>query len=175
LHFYEIACRRLAECRGRSIATLASESDGAATLTFLSELITQTTSLVVNAKFLNEAQREQFLELSMAAMELSKRIQRHPRKPAVLDVALYRSRNPTRVCESTKTINISKRGACVETRILWEVGETLWLENPESGRRALGRVAWVTKAGVASGALGLEILDWEDFWDLSEQITKRES
>ncbi len=173
LHFYEIGSRRLAECRERLLATLAAENDSAATLTFLSELITQTTNLVATARFLSTSQRDQFLELSMSALDVSKRIQRHPRKPTEVLVVLYRSSDPTLNCESTKTINISKRGACLETRIPWEVSETLWIENCESKQRALARTTWV-KRGAAS-TIGIEILDWEDFWNLSERVSKRES
>ena len=77
-----------------------------------------------------------------------------------------------RVCESTRTINVSKRGACVESGISWEVGENLWIENSTLGRRALARTAWVAKSGATSGAVGIEILDWEDFWDLEEESAK---
>jgi hypothetical protein len=166
LHFYEIGSRRLAECREHLLETLTAENDNVATLTFLSELITQTTSLVATARFLSALQRDQFLELSMLALDVSRRIQRHPRKPIEVLVVLYRSNDPTRRCESTRTINISKRGACVETRIPWEVSETLWIENAKSKQRALARVTWV-KTGAASGTIGIEILDWEDFWNLS--------
>ena len=172
LHFYEIASQRLAECSGRFAETLVNEGERAAALTLLSEIITQTTNLAASAKYLSASQRDQFLELSMSAMDVSKRIQRYPRTEAQILVALYRSGDPTRVCESTRTINISKRGACVETRISWDVGENLWIENSKLGRRALARTAWVTKAGATSGAMGIEILDWEDFWDLEQKFAK---
>ena len=172
LHFYEIASQRLAECSGRFAETLANEGERAAALAFLSEIITQTTNLAASAKYLSASQRDQFLELSMSAMDVSKRIQRFPRTEVQILLALYRSGDPTRVCESTRTINISKRGACVETRIPWDVGENVWIEDSKLGRRALARTAWVTKDGATSGAMGVEILDWEDFWDLEQKFAK---
>ncbi len=172
LHFYEIASRRLAECSGRLTETLANEGERAAALTFLSEIVTQTTTLAASAKYLSALQRDQFLELSISAMDVSKRIQRYPRTEVQILLALYRSGEPTRVSESTRTINISKRGACVETRIHWDVGENVWIEDSKLGRRALARTAWVTKAGATSGAMGIEILDWEDFWDLEQGFAK---
>ena len=105
-------------------------------------------------------------------MDVSKRIQRYPRTEVQILLALYRSGEPTRVSESTRTINISKPGACVETRIHWDVGENVWIEDSKLGRRALARTAWVTKAGVTDGAMGIEILDWEDFWDLEQRFAK---
>jgi hypothetical protein len=97
LHFYEIASQRLAECRGCLTEILATETERAAALTFVSEIITQTTNLAASAKYLSASQRDQFLELSMSAMDVSKRIQRYPRMEAQILVALYRSGDPTRV------------------------------------------------------------------------------
>src|SRR5882724_2006633 len=89
LHFYEIASQRLAECSGRFAETLVNEGERAAALTLLSEIITQTTNLAASAKYLSALQRDQFLELSMSAMDVSKRIQRYPRTEAQILVALY--------------------------------------------------------------------------------------
>jgi hypothetical protein len=69
-----MAARRLEEYRARLQRIEPSGADRIATLKFLSELIGQTTTLVASAKFLGSSQRDQFLELSLSAVELYKRI-----------------------------------------------------------------------------------------------------
>lgn len=170
-HFYEIASVRLSDFGEKVKIILASENDRKDhSLAFLSELITQTTSLVSSAKFLSEAQRDQFLELSLSATEIYKRIQRQPRKKATIPVTLFRSSDPTRVCESTKTLNISKHGACLETTVSWETGESLWLHYTDLHRKALVQIKWITKPAAAIGVMGVEILDWEDFWEIERPL-----
>jgi hypothetical protein len=169
VHFHEMACNRVAEYRTRLLAITATESERAASLTVLSELITHTRNLLAGAKFLNESQRDQFHELSVSAIDLSKRIQ-HPRQRVEVPIELYRVSDPRQVCESTRTMNISKRGACIAIKISWGVGETIWIENRELQRRALARTVWVSKTASASGVMGIQILDWEDFWSQGRSL-----
>jgi hypothetical protein len=165
-----MACDRLAEYRTRLLAITATESERAASLTVLSEVITQTKKFLASATFLDESRRDQFHELSLSAIDLSKRIQ-HPRQRAEVPIELYRASDPRRLCESTKTMNISKRGACIAIKISWGVGETIWIENREMGRKALARTVWVSKTEGASGVMGIQILDWEDFWSQGRSLT----
>lgn len=78
-HFYDIATKRLEEYRARLQQVDPAGADRSAILKFLSEVISQTTTLVSVAKFLSPSQRDQFLELSLSAAELHKRVQRNPR------------------------------------------------------------------------------------------------
>jgi|ERR1700722_3857220 len=87
---------------------------GIATLKLLSELISQTTTLVVHAKFLSPWQQDQLRDLSLSALELYKRIQ-NPRIPMNVPIVLYREAGIVGNQEATNTINISKTGACVAT------------------------------------------------------------
>jgi hypothetical protein len=78
-HFYDIAARRLEEYRARLQLVEPAGLARNAILKFLSEVINQTTTLVAGVKFLGPSQRDQFLELSLSAIELYKRVQRNPR------------------------------------------------------------------------------------------------
>jgi hypothetical protein len=80
-HCYDIAARNLEEHRARLERIGPLGADRIATVKFLSELINQTTTLVARAKFLGPSHRAQFLELSLSAAELYKRVQRNPRIP----------------------------------------------------------------------------------------------
>ena len=77
-HFYDVAARQLEEHRGLLQRTAPEGTDCIAISRFLTELITQTTTLVASAKLLSAWQRDQFLELSLSAAELYKRINENP-------------------------------------------------------------------------------------------------
>jgi hypothetical protein len=141
-------------------------ADRSAILKFLSEAISQTTTLVSVAKFLAPSQRDQFLELSLSAVELYKRVQRNPRILRNMPILIYREADPVGRRELTNTVNVSKRGACIETSGVWQTGEKIWMEKTGNQLRTLVRVAWVKKNEPSNFLIGLEILDHEDFWGL---------
>ena len=166
-HFYDMAAKRIEEYRARLQHIDQAGADRIAIPKFLSEVISQTTTLVANTKFLNPRQREQFLELSLSAAELYKRVQRSPRLKRNMPILLYREMDFTRKQELTSTVDVSKRGACIATSSVWETGEKIWIEKPRNKLRTLARVAWVEKSEASQFLLGLEILDCEDFWGLA--------
>lgn len=167
-HFYDIAAKRLEEYRAQLQRTQFElvGTDRTAIPQFLSELISQITTLVASAKFLGPRQRDQFLELSLSAAELYQRVQRNPRVPCTMSILVYRLTDSTGSRELTNTVDISKRGACIATSRIWETGEKVWIQKPESQLRSVARVAWVKEGEPSQFLMGLEILDWEDFWAL---------
>jgi hypothetical protein len=83
-----------------------------------------------------------------------------------MPILAYRETDSAGRRELTNTINVSKRGACIATSRLRETGERIWIEKPGNHRRTLVRVAWVMKNAPSEFLMGLEILDYEDFWNL---------
>jgi hypothetical protein len=67
-HFYDIATIRVEEYRARVQQVEPAGADRSAILKFLSDAISQTTTLVSVAKLLAPSQRDQFLELSLSAV-----------------------------------------------------------------------------------------------------------
>lgn len=141
-------------------------ADSIAIPKFLSEVISQTTTLVASAKFLGPGQRDQFLEPSLSAAELYKRVQRNPRVARNMSILIYRETDSAGNQELTNTVNVSKRGAGIATSGPWETGEKVWIEKPGNQIRALARVVWVKKSAPSQFLMGLEVLDCEDFWGL---------
>jgi len=133
---------------------------------FLTELISQTTMLAATAKFLAPLQRDQFYELSLAAAELFKRVQRNPRVLRNMPILIYREADPPSQRELTSTVDVSKQGACVSTGRVWKDREELWVEKPTNQLRARARIAWLKANPPSQTLIGLEILDCEDFWGL---------
>ena len=144
-HFYDRAAKRLEEYRASLRRTAPGKVDHTATLKFLSELISQTTTLVASAKFLDPVHRDQFLKLSLSATQLYKRIKRNARKRRNMPILVYRETDSTRVQELTNTVDVSKQGACIATSRIWEIGEKIWIEKPGNQLRTLARVAWLKK------------------------------
>ncbi|HKM90103.1 MAG TPA: hypothetical protein VJX29_05770 [Candidatus Acidoferrales bacterium] len=166
IHFYNIASERFAQHRARLSEGDPAGSDRMNILHFVSELISVTTILVASAKSLGQEQRDQFLQLSMSAAELYKRVQREPRIARNLPIVISRKTDSTGRQELTNTLDVSRRGACIATKAVWKAGEQMWVQKPPAFLRALARVAWVKKTSPLQSLLGLEILDCEDFWKL---------
>jgi len=165
-HFYDIAAKRVGEHRESLQRIEPTGEPRTAILKFLSELISQTTTLVIRAKFLSPWQREQFQELSLSALEVYKRIQRNPRVPINMPILLYRETGSAERRELTNTVNISKKGACIETGSSCLADEKVWLQKPTNPARSLARVAWVKRTGISQFLVGLDILDHENFWNV---------
>ena len=164
-HFYETG-KNLVNSYRESLQKFAPEGTQATVvLTCLSEVISETTSLVARAKFLGPWQLDQFHGLCVSAMELYRRIQRSPRMQRVLPLLLHRASGND--SELTSTVDISKRGACVSTGGKCAVGDQLLIESPPNPQRSLARVAWVKPAGRTRYLIGLEIVDHENFWGLA--------
>jgi hypothetical protein len=165
-HFYEIAAKRLEDIRlhfvegGPSLARNSSEAR------FLSELIGAATGLVATARYLSELHRDKYLELSLSALELYNRLQRHPRFAKEIVVILRRTPDPGARKEFTKTLNVSKKGGCIETGSVWNVSDDVWIERADNRQQARARIVWVKHKPSSRYLLGVEILDCQDFWRL---------
>jgi hypothetical protein len=170
-HFYDRAMRRIEEYRGR-LQTIEAAGDRNEVPEFLSQIIAQTTTLVTNAKLLGPGQRDQFLALSMSAMQLFKRAQRPPRLARNMPVLLGREADSKGAPELTNTVDVSKRGACVATVSSWVIGDKACIQKPVSELKALARIAWSKKTGFSQFLVGLDILDAEDFWKLESTPSK---
>jgi hypothetical protein len=163
-HFFEIAAKWVEKHRESLQRTEPTGEHRLAVLKFLSELISQTTNLATRAKFLSPSQRDQFNELSTAALGLYKRVQRDPRVPLNMPILLHRDTSLEESQELTYTVDVSKKGASIATIRSCGVGEKIWIQKPTNPLRSLARVAWVKKTGPAQFLIGLDILDHENFW-----------
>jgi hypothetical protein len=173
IHFYDIASKRLEEHRTRLSKGEPVAAERTKILTFVSEVISETTSLVARAKFLGQDLRDKFMQLTLATGEFYKILQRDPRMPRNIPILLWREGDSDAKQELTSTVNISKHGACISTRRAWNVNEKIRIAIPQSAHHAPGRVAWVRKTGAVEFQIGLEILGCTDFWKLEQQSSKR--
>jgi hypothetical protein len=167
-HFYEVAHRRLLTLQrelGRPELDRFFPPD---TQTFLSELVGETTVLSTTLH-LNPGLREGLLRLSTYAAELCDRVRRAPRLSWRLDVILS-GESPTQRAELTSTLNVSSKGASLETSLPLQTDQTVWLERPGVQKRLRARVIWMKPLTVSRRAAGLAFSsEDEDFWSLPVQ------
>lgn len=171
-HFYDLAAKRLDEhravlCEGDPMGARRLEI-----LKFLSELISATTILVANARFLGQEQRDKYLELTLLATQLYKRVQRPPRLARKMPILIRSETDSAGTWELTNTLDISKRGASVATVRAWKTEERIWIRKPQTRQQALARVAWLRESAPSAFLIGLEILECEDFWELERSAPK---
>lgn len=174
-HFYDKALKRLDEYRARVRQNDPAAADRAAMGKTLSNIISETTTLVATAKFLGPWQRDQFLELSLSAAELYKRVQRDYRVARHMPILIYRETNSDTGRELTNTINVSERGACIATTGQWKLGEKIWIERPHSLQRTLACIAWVKEIAPSQYHLGLQLLNNENFWGVKQTSLMRKN
>jgi hypothetical protein len=166
-HFLRAAQRRLTTIEA-SVNKQAGDRDVPADIqTVLSEMVSQVPTVVASTRLLNPELREKFMVLSETAARLYKQARRPPRfdrsVPCQIRVSVLSSETPLRV----STLNVSQRGASVETTHPFQTTQVVTLQREDTGKRVSAKVVWVKKA--AKGfAVGLEILDHEDFWGLQQ-------
>jgi hypothetical protein len=168
VHFYRIAAGRLEGYRTAIEKDTMSLAERGSMLGFLSEVVNESTGLMARAKSLTESQRKEFLDLSLSASEFYKRAQRSPRTKCDLPIVLRRESEAVAAGEPAKAVNVSKRGACVETSTSWSVGETIWIRRPDVSRQARAVVVWLKILSPSKKLTGLHIVDAGDFWGLEQ-------
>jgi len=172
-HFHQSATKKLNQYQARLREANESDGERASLIRFVSEVISQTTLLVSRTKFLSEAKRDLFLRLSQSSLQFYKRVQRDPRQDQKRPVVIARTSGKSTDQENTETVNISVKGACLESSLAWELGEQLRISRLDTKATALARVARVDKAAAGKPKIGIEIIDADDFWKLKEKGPER--
>jgi hypothetical protein len=164
-HFYEIGMRRMDDYRAMSRAADLQDAERAAATSFLSDLIGQTTSLVTGSKTLTPVERELYLQLTLSAAELFRRVQRGPRIRVGIPIRIFREHGGAQDPEAGYTVNVSKQGACISLKRACLIGEEIWIQTLGHADRARSRVTWMKQTKASEFVLGLKILEPPDFWD----------
>jgi hypothetical protein len=135
-------------------------------LSVLSEIVSQIPSIVVGTKDMNPELREKFMSLSETAAKVYKRARRPPRFNRSILCHIAISDDPSEAPQKCSTLDVSQRGASVETSYPLQKGQFIMLRREDTGKYARAKVVWVKKKDVKGYTIGLEILDQEDFWGL---------
>lgn len=133
----------------------------------LPQMISEISLLAVGTKLLHPDAREMLISLSVTASALHKRVLRPPRFDRHVECLVQSDAILSDLAETCFTVNVSQRGACVETQRPFAVKQVITLEQPDTGRRTKAKVIWIHEKAGTTYAVGLELLDPEDFWGLA--------
>jgi PilZ domain len=172
-HFVALANRRIVSVAGMLEHEAGERSVSAEVQTFLSQLISQTTTLATEMRLMNPGRRDELLALSTTAAELYKRIHRKARVEMQVGCDVRTGTISRQVEGTCKTVNISLQGASVETDMELRVEQTITLERMDSKASARCKVRWVKNRAEGGFLVGLQILDKKDYWGLEQPACKR--
>lgn len=132
----------------------------------LSEILSQTPAVVAGARRLRPEMRDSFMSLSEKAARLYKQARRPPRFDRSVSCHIRMSVLSSEAPQKCATLNVSQRGASVETTQAFQTRQVVTLQREDTGKRANAQVVWVKKKATKGFTVGLEILDEDDFWGL---------
>jgi len=167
-HFFEFAYRRM-----NGIRKMLDDPDQSRVLmgeaqAFLSQVVSQTTQLATQVKLLDPSLRDHLLSLSTGAAELYNRVRRAPRLTRRVPCLLRAGIVSPEIGEPCQTLNISQRGACLESNASPRAGREMKLERTDNQKSALVKISWINRQDTGKYLIGVEILDSEDFWGLGK-------
>jgi len=168
-HFLEYAHRRV-----ESIEVAFEDGSSQRNLSpdvqkLLSEVTSQTMKLATETRLLAPIHRETLLSLSTRAAEIYKRIQRMPRIARRIPCRI-RQGLASKEVEACFTVNVSEQGACVEVKQALKVAQLVFLERVDLPAKIVkAKVAWAKPLDTGRYAVGLAILEEQDFWGLGKR------
>jgi hypothetical protein len=171
-HFLEMAVSRI-----DSIEASVNDQSGARDVhsdvqSVLAEMMSQIPTVVTGTRRLKPELRDRFMSLSETALKLYKAARRPPRFDRSVTCQVRLSVLSSEVPLRCSTLNVSQRGASVETTHPFQKDQVVALQREDTGKRANAKVVWVKKRQPKGFMVGLEILDQEDFWGLGQFATR---
>jgi hypothetical protein len=173
-HFLQYSQRRVQSIQQALASDVDERHLSPEVQNFLSEVISQTTVLATEIRLLAEHQRNNLIELSTTAAQIYKRLQRTPRLMKRVCCLVSAGPVSAEIPEKCYTVNVSRRGACIEIRQSLKRGQMITLEKVDSRKCARGRVTWIKETILDRYLVGVEILEEEDFWGLGGVANKHE-
>ncbi len=168
-HFLEYSSRRITLIERAFEGDSGERNSSPKVLSFLSQVISQTTVLATETKRLAPLYRYSLILLSTRAAEIYKQIQRMPRIARRIACKVSTGTAAKEIPEACCTVNVSIRGACLELKQALRMEQTISLERTDVPRKPVrARVAWIKQMTLGRFVVGVEILGEEDFWELGK-------
>jgi hypothetical protein len=136
---------------------------------FIADCTSQAQRLAQDDRSVDKRTRTRLLDLVLRASHLSQSLRRSPRVQAALPIWLRREDPGRSWEEETWTSTVSEHGAGLVCRHLVEPGGTLVLCRKGPGDRARARVIYCRYDGDGRRQIGVEFIDQNDFWELSQK------
>ena len=167
-HFLELARHRLESIEKSVNDRTNSRAVPSEIQSVLSEILSQTPSVVASTRRMRPEMHDSFMSLSETAARLYKQARRPPRFDRSVSCHIQMSVLSSEAPQKCSTVNVSQRGASVETTQAFEKEQVITLQREDTGKRANAQVVWVKKKATKGFMVGLEILDQDDFWGLGQ-------
>ena len=136
---------------------------------FIAECTSQAQRITQDDHTIDKRARSRLLDLVLRASHLSQSLRRSPRVQAALPIWLRREDPGRSWEEETWTSTVSEHGAGLVCRHLVEPGGTVVLCRRGPGDRARARVVYCRYDGDGRRQIGVEFIDQNDFWELSQK------
>jgi hypothetical protein len=136
---------------------------------FIAECTSQAQRITQDDQTIDKRARTRLLDLVLRASHLSQSLRRSPRVQAALPIWLRREDPGRSWEEETWTSTVSEHGAGLVCRHLVEPGGTVVLCRRGPGDRARARVVYCRYDGDGRRQIGVEFIDQNDFWELSQK------
>ena len=136
---------------------------------FIAECTSQAQRITQDDHTIDKRARTRLLDLVLRASHLSQSLRRSPRVQAALPIWLRREDPGRSWEEETWTSTVSEHGAGLVCRHLVEPGGTVVLCRRGPGDRARARVVYCRYDGDGRRQIGVEFIDQNDFWELSQK------
>jgi len=168
-HFLNSAVRELDDRATRLKAQPIDGDELQSWKEFIAECTSQAQRLAQDDHTHDKRTRTRLLDLVLRASHLSQSLRRSPRVQAALPIWLRREDPGRSWEEETWTSTVSEHGAGLVCRHLVEPGGTVVLCRKGLGDRARARVVYSRYDGDGRRQIGVEFIDQNDFWELSQK------
>lgn len=134
----------------------------------LAEMVNQATTLGLTSPDLNGLQQAQLLDILFTAGNLMKSVRRSDRRYMSIPLRLRYEVTGHNWTEESNTLEVSKHGACIESRLPIAKGEIMTVERADNHRTARAAVRWQRRKPDGSQTLGIELVGLSDFWEFGK-------
>jgi hypothetical protein len=166
-HFVATCYERLDACREQLGQRRPSDQASEGMRSFLHACIEGATELTRDPFKQDALERARLLDILHTASDLSRRVRRSSRWAKSFAVRLLCETPGRPWVEESQTVLISQHGAMLECAHLVRPEDWLFVESMDSARRVRARMAWRGAAKAGHFAVGLEFMEYENFWGLN--------
>lgn len=172
-HFISTCYARLEECTKLLKERPFRDTAPALVGRFVHECVAQANDLALRAEDLDNLERARLLDIMFWAGDLGHRLRRGLRKKLSVPLRVRCEELGRPWEEETETQLVSRHGAQVPCQHRVEIGDTLLVMRMDTGRQARARVAWREREDGGRQEIGIEFLDFDNFWELEGDTGKR--
>ena len=165
-HFISVCSTRLEQYEEMRKTPGLGIADAEAMRRFIHECSRQADAIENGNTDIDNLERAKLLLIILSATELGRQLRRSPRKAATIGVRLCCDRLGGAWEEEADTMLLSRYGALLRCSHPAKPGESLQITRSDTGQTAHARVAWQRPLEDKGIRIGIEFVDYDNFWGL---------